>query len=738
MSSAKRRHADHANGLFPFLAVLLCTVGALILMLVLIVDQSQASVKLAIDERADKAEELREHIKLVRESFREDREKIQLEIEKKRMTLQSLEQQTTELTKELEQLSKTSELIDKDSSSDDSVEKVEAALTDMQKQLQEAAARLKDKLDHPTKTKPVFAIIPYEGGHGTHRRPIYLECRADGIVIQPEGVFIGLKDLRPPYGPGNPLDAALRAARGYYAPDAAALNTSAYPLLVVRSSGIRTYALARLAMSGWDDQFGYELIEDDMELAYPESEVKLSKELERTLATARERQAALVMAMPGRYRQAMNELSDDKLDFGDEPGQWSESSGGAGMDGGGSAGFGFGGSGNGSGSGSNAGSDQRFGNNQSALSGSPGGVAGGRGGFAFAPDGAGPGGLAGGNGTNSNGTNSNGMNPDGSSTGSYPGGPGAARGTGTGVYGFATGGDAQTGMASDASGGQANGSNMFPTANGQPGQGGNSASFAQSAFSGNQYTRAGSGSGGNGGAGGGEGGGQQSNKSSDANGSSSNGNGNSAGGQAGRPGTFRDAMNAARSKQEGSENSQATVAGAAADNGTGGSSLVAANSDGFGSMSPNGIEMDPNGGASPMANMNFNKGDKKQNADAVAKRRGRGWAWTAGPSRQTAVVRHIRVQCYEDRWVVLPDAGTKDKPETVMLDVSLQTSAEQLAKIVAGRMDRWGYALSDGYWKPILQVEVAPRSEFRYTQLLRLLDGSGLDVQRVQTNSPAK
>ncbi len=266
------------------------------------------------------------------------------------------------------------------------------------------------------------------------------------------------------------------------------------------------------------------------------------------------------------------------------------------------------------------------------------------------------------------------------------------------------------------------------------GQGGNATSFAEGAFSGNQYTRAGADGTGSSGPGGssGEGGGQQA---SGGGASGNPGNGNT---QPGRAGTFRDAMNAARSKQDGSANAQGQVAGSAIDTGTGGSTMPTAGAEGFGSMAPGGIEMDPNGGASPMMDMNMRKGDKKQNAEAVAKRRGRNWAWSAGPPRQTAVVRHIRVQCYEDRWVVMPDAGTKDKPQTVMLDVSLQTSAEQLAKVVTDRVDRWGYALSEGYWKPVLQVEVAPRSDFRYTQLQRLLDGSGLEVQRVQAGPPAK
>ncbi len=196
-------------------------------------------------------------------------------------------------------------------------------------------------------------------------------------------VFIGLKDLRPPYGPGNPLDAALRAARTYYSPDGAALNAAAYPLLVVRSSGIRTYALARMAMAGWDDQFGYELIEDDMELDFPPSETRLGKELERTLATARDRQAALVMAMPGRYRQAMDETERRQVDMSNESGQWSESAGLAGASTG-EGGFGFGGNGS-SGDGR---SNQLGSSNHGSAYGGSNSVAGSRGGFAFAPDGA--------------------------------------------------------------------------------------------------------------------------------------------------------------------------------------------------------------------------------------------------------------------------------------------------------------------------------------------------------------
>ncbi len=741
MSSKKQGRGDHSPSLFPFLAVLLCTVGALVLMLVLVVGQSQAAVKQAVDTRKERAELLRVQVESARDSFKETREKIQLEIEKKRMALQALEEQTADLEKELQQLSKTAEVIEKKEKTDEQTkEELESSLSELQKELKEAAEKLKEKVEKPSNEKPVFAIIPYEGSNGTHRRPIYLECRADGIVIQPEGVVIGLKDLRPPYGPGNPLDAALRTVRSYYAPKTGALNASAYPLLVVRSSGIRTYALARMAMAGWDDQFGYELIEDDMELTFPDPEPTLGKELERTLVTARHRQGALVMAMPGRYRDAMQELRDDNITFEEGEGGWGDGSEATGQ---GGSGFGMGsgeggptdlasngslsgpagtgipgnaalGSGAESGAGMNGTGANSAGMNSAGMN--SGGIAGGRGGFAFAPDGS----MRNNNGSaaSSNSAMAN---------GTMAGAPG-----GGGMLGFATGGNASTQGANAANGADgnnatANGAGQGWNSNGTNGQpnGNGVNSFAEGAFSGNRYTSGGSGSAGS--MQRGEGGGQRAEERLDGNSQASASN---------RDGTFRDAMTAARSKQNGTADSQSNqaAAGSASASGTGGSQYASPRSEGFGSVSGNASEVNMDS-ASPMADMSLRKKDKKDKVESLAKSKGRNWAWSAGPARETAVVRNIRIACYEDRWVVLPDQGSKDKPQTVMLDVSMQTSAEQLAKIVADRIDRWGYALSGGYWKPVLQVEVAPRGQLRYEQLARLLEGSGLEIQGPNANN---
>jgi hypothetical protein len=75
-------------------------------------------------------------------------------------------------------------------------------------------------------------------------------------------------------------------------------------LLVVRPNGAVAYAMARAAMASWDDEFGYELVDADMELAYPPSDPHLKGVLQDMVATARQRQAVLAAAMPSRFEAA--------------------------------------------------------------------------------------------------------------------------------------------------------------------------------------------------------------------------------------------------------------------------------------------------------------------------------------------------------------------------------------------------------------------------------------------------
>ncbi len=722
MSRSGRQRDDVSPSLFPFLAVLLCTMGALVLILMLIVSGAQASARQIAEQSVQQVEEVESQLDLASHGFRKQLDEGRLELEKKRLALQHLESHITELLAELEQLQRTAELSESTTHSDEAKQaERETAISDLEKQLLEASEKLKKKIDKPDGDKPIFAIIPYDGANGTHRRPIYLECVERGLLIQPEGVLLRLEDLEPPYGPGNPLDAALRTIRAQYVPANHAVTSTAYPLLVVRPSGIRTYALARSAMSGWDDQFGYELIGEELELTFPTGEPGLAAKVSQALDLARQRQAALIMAMPQKYR----EFSDRNAPLAS-----SGNGGGSPSQGYGEVGYGNGENANAQGGWSGDGNpaagqrggwaDPQAGGLQAGndngpqydqTTGSPfGGSQGsdsplGFGGQSPANQGSGSDsgavpGLGAAQGQNSGGTSGSNYDPSGSSS---------RRGAGDSLFGSPSGAGPNTtwdntGSGSAASDGQAGGTSA---------QGGGSAGTAQG-----QTAGSGQSTGGN------------SNSGNAANSQGGAGGGNSAqmSGQAmAMPGAAPNGQAAgAQSTGNPSGNSAGSSSSMAGSQGQSASGQTANGSSANSASDPQAAQ------GMPQLSMNKNFNGQQESSTPVASRRGRGWAWSQGPPSQTSVVRTIHLQCLADRWILLPDSGKANDPraKTINFEASPQQRAEALAKLIADRVDSWGLALSGGYWKPILVVEVAPDADWRFNQLQQLLDGSGLEVQR--------
>ncbi len=52
-------------------------------------------------------------------------------------------------------------------------------------------------MDHERK-EPAYSVVPYLGTNGTRRRPIFIECLADRIVLQPEGIELAAEDFEEP------------------------------------------------------------------------------------------------------------------------------------------------------------------------------------------------------------------------------------------------------------------------------------------------------------------------------------------------------------------------------------------------------------------------------------------------------------------------------------------------------------------------------------------------------------
>lgn len=307
MSKRSRHGNDYAPSTFPFLAVLLCVIGALILLLVINVTNSRASAKKQVEselsEAIEQAKEQSDYLVSISEELNARREQIKRQIELRRSELTRTEDHIKRLEEQLKEAMARLQSLDDPASSKLDAKDKQSRIEQLKAQIELEKQKLAEKIEKRKEQTPAFSIIPYEGVNRTTRRPVYLECIDQGVVIQPEGILISMEDLGPPHGPGNPLDAALRVLRNaYQARDADyGITIPPYPLLIVRPEGIHSYALARAAMSGWDDQFGYELIDAQMEMAYPDGIPELKTELTKTLAVAKDRQRALVAALPARY-----------------------------------------------------------------------------------------------------------------------------------------------------------------------------------------------------------------------------------------------------------------------------------------------------------------------------------------------------------------------------------------------------------------------------------------------------
>jgi len=302
-----RRESTAGASLFPFLAVLICTMGALILLLVVIARQSRLQ---AAQDSADQNADVRGRLSSAREwaqvqidEYRYSREATERELVEARLELGHLEDHGRRLREQLARLEAAwseSQTVAADGTGQrDSLEaelaRLEAQIA--QSELDLAAAK------EAGQRRGSYAVVPYQGPHSTRRRPIYIECRQDAVVLQPEGIVFGAADFDGPLGPGNPLEVALRAIREYLirhrtiGPDAA----EPYPLLLVRPDGIEAYYDARAAMKSWASDFGYELIGDDWTVEFQPPDPQMLAEVSRAVDTARSRQRMLLAAAPRRY-----------------------------------------------------------------------------------------------------------------------------------------------------------------------------------------------------------------------------------------------------------------------------------------------------------------------------------------------------------------------------------------------------------------------------------------------------
>jgi hypothetical protein len=315
------RGGDESSfSLFPFLAVLLCTMGALVVLLVAMANVSRANALREADARraaaqaADASPRLEQARKALAEAraFRakldEAGRQVSQRLADEQQRLQAIEKHVRTLQDEVLKLRAEAE----------ELFKLEEAHVDDREMAQRELERLKklaDQLDKEVEQMRVaakgrerrYAIVPLRDGLGGSNRPaVYFECVADGVVLQPEGVKLTMADFRPPVHVSSPLAAAIRAVERYYRdhPEARAAGEegSPYPLLVVRPDGVLSFNRARGVFDALDADYGYQPVAQEWPIAYETPNPVMAEQVSRAIDLARLERERLAEAAPQLFR----------------------------------------------------------------------------------------------------------------------------------------------------------------------------------------------------------------------------------------------------------------------------------------------------------------------------------------------------------------------------------------------------------------------------------------------------
>ncbi|MFH1300923.1 MAG: hypothetical protein ABIK07_07650 [Planctomycetota bacterium] len=169
-----------------------------------------------------------------------------------RQQIQSLQQKDEELKQKMDQVSQ---------------QKMRVA-----EMLQEELRALQEKKQSQKTARSKYSVVPYDGQTGTAKRPILIECTDEGLTFIPEGITLTPDDLKE-FTPGyNPLLAGTQALFQYWKTKEEQSSQEPYVLILVRPSGSVGYYVARKLLNNLNLDSGYELIDADWEFELPNSD----------------------------------------------------------------------------------------------------------------------------------------------------------------------------------------------------------------------------------------------------------------------------------------------------------------------------------------------------------------------------------------------------------------------------------------------------------------------------------
>jgi hypothetical protein len=138
-----------------------------------------------------------------------------------------------------------------------------AKLVDQLVRLEQALKALKEDRERDAQT---YSVIPYLGKHGESRRPMYIECAVSGFVFHPDKLYLGAgtspSRLRTEIQQRASIQIARMRTEG-------AKDTRPYIMLLVRPDGIHRYYQAQAVLRDLSLEFGYEFVDANWILKVP-------------------------------------------------------------------------------------------------------------------------------------------------------------------------------------------------------------------------------------------------------------------------------------------------------------------------------------------------------------------------------------------------------------------------------------------------------------------------------------
>lgn len=305
-----RRHAL-AVSTFPFLAVLLCAMGSLILML-LVLDRrakivARAKFEQSIAERRAEQDaavrardkELERRRQAVQEKLAAKKKALGEEIQSaqaklgakereravERMKMRELEARLAQLQEQLGQEQKGLGLRSLEKSA--TIAETRAALTEQERltrQVLELEQALKQLVAYREQQSHTYSIVPFRGKNGENRRPIYIECRDNDVIFHPERVQVTAKVWDSDRFRKEVVESLEAKLKG----TGETIKDKGYVLLLIRPRGIETYYMVVSALTPLKVEFGYEFIDQDWELDLSEGGAGAKKQPWTTAGSGQE------------------------------------------------------------------------------------------------------------------------------------------------------------------------------------------------------------------------------------------------------------------------------------------------------------------------------------------------------------------------------------------------------------------------------------------------------------------